>query len=80
MLKSLRTKRHQALREILIEARDKTGLSQKQIAKRLNKHQSFVSKTEIGERRLDVIEFITLTEALDADPNEILQELRKVDP
>ncbi len=43
--------------------------------------QSFVAKIELGERRLDVVEFLRLTSALDAAPSDILRlvsaELKK---
>jgi len=41
------------------EARKRAGLNQAKLAKRLGKPQSYVSKFETGERRLDVLEFIT---------------------
>lgn len=40
----------------LRQARKAAGLSQEQAARRLGRTQSFVSKAELGERRLDVIE------------------------
>lgn len=40
----------------LRQAREGVGLTQKQVAKMLGKPQSFVSKSESGERRLDVTE------------------------
>jgi len=45
-------------------ARRARGLTQEQLAKRLGKPQSFVAKTEGGERRLDVVEFIDLVKAM----------------
>jgi transcriptional regulator with XRE-family HTH domain len=40
----------------LREAREAAGLSQTEVAKALGKRQSWVSNTETGERRLDVVE------------------------
>lgn len=42
----------------LVEARTSAGLTQGSVAKRLGKHQSFVSKCESGERRVDVVELM----------------------
>lgn len=57
----------------LAEARQRKGLTQAVVAVRLAKPQSFVSKYESGERRLDVIEFLHVCEALNVDPSEILR-------
>ncbi len=58
-------------------ARKVAGMRQIELAQKLNKPQSFVSKFECGERRLDVIEFLTITDALGADPLAILAEASK---
>lgn len=42
--------------ERLREARVAAGLTQTQVAARLGKPQSYVSKIELGERRIDPIE------------------------
>jgi len=59
----------------LISARTRAGMQQAVLAKRLDKPQSFVSKYERGERRLDVVEFITICRILDADPHNIVGEI-----
>jgi hypothetical protein len=48
------------------------GITQAVLAQQLQRPQSFVSKFEIGERHLDVIEFIDVCEAIGADPRVIL--------
>lgn len=75
--KTLRSKDHRALLALLIEAREKAGLYQSEVAKRLGKPQSFVAKYEGGERRLDVIEFIAVVSALGADPIQLLRQLTR---
>lgn len=40
----------------LIEARKQAGLTQVEVAKRLGKAHSFISKCELGERRVDLVE------------------------
>jgi transcriptional regulator with XRE-family HTH domain len=54
-------------RQMLVEARLASGLHQAVLADRLGKPQSFVSKYERGERRLDFPEFIKLADALGLD-------------
>ena len=47
---------YQELLNRLRTARLAAGLTQEEVAERLGKHQSFVSRSETGERRMDVIE------------------------
>ncbi|MDX2264796.1 MAG: helix-turn-helix transcriptional regulator [Hyphomicrobiales bacterium] len=75
MPKSLRSPRHIRLQTLLVELRRSRGLTQGELAERLGKPQSFVAKTEGGERRLDVIEFIDLATALESDPVDLLKGL-----
>jgi len=56
-------------------ARKKAGLTQHQLAAKLRRPQSFVAKYENGERRVDVIEFIEICRALDADPVKLIRGL-----
>jgi len=73
--KSLRSAEHAEFRAIMIEARQKAGLTQQQLAKRLRRPQSFVSKYEGGERRIDVVEFLWVVRAMKADPMAVLRAL-----
>ena len=52
------------------------NLTQKTLCKRLNRPQSFVAKYESGERRLDVMEFIEIADAIGFDPAVFITELR----
>lgn len=61
------------LREQLIQARKSVDLTQVELAVRLGRPQSFVSKYERGERRLDIIEFCEVCRALGKDPVRFLQ-------
>lgn len=49
---------------------------QVELAERLGKSQSFVSKVERGERRLDVIEFCQVVEALGYEPAKLLRQFK----
>jgi len=70
-------KKRRLFRLMLIEARKATGLTQVQVARKLGRPQSFVSKYETGERRLDVIEFLEIAGALKLDPASFLRRLRR---
>lgn len=74
-LKSLRSRRHRALCASLVAARKAAGLSQHELASRLKTSQTVVARIEIGERRIDVIEFMDLARALRIDPREVLSQL-----
>ena len=63
---------YKRFRELLIEARNNGGLTQADLAARLGRPQSFVSKYERGERRLDVVEFGDVAKALGIDPVRFL--------
>lgn len=63
------------LRSILVKARAKAGLTQSELAARLDRPQSFVSKYERGERRLDVVEFLEIAHAVGLDPVEVIARL-----
>jgi transcriptional regulator with XRE-family HTH domain len=75
--KSVFTKKYERFLSILTGLRKDKGLSQAQLAKKLKRPQSFVSKYERGERRLDVIEFLEVAKILEADPREIITRLMK---
>ncbi|MER9344790.1 helix-turn-helix domain-containing protein [Mesorhizobium sp. M0601] len=77
MPKSLRSARQRRLLKRLIAARKTKGVTQTQVADMLGRPQSFVAKYEGGERRLDVIEFLDVTEALDINPCELLAQMRR---
>lgn len=63
------------LRQLLVQARKESGLKQADVAARLGKPQSYVSKIEAGERRLDVIEFADYVTALGRDPVKFLRSV-----
>lgn len=67
---------YELFQKALAEARQDKGLTQSDVAMRLGKPQSFVSKYESGERRLDVIEFLEVCETLSVTPHSILRKVR----
>lgn len=73
--KSLYERSYSAFTELLKEERRKAGLTQAMLAKKLRRPQSYVSKYERGDRRLDVIEFLEIARAIKFDPSEIIRKL-----
>lgn len=63
-------------RELLVEARKDAGLTQEELAERLRRPQSFVSKYENGERRLDLIEFLEVAGALSLEVHAFIRRLQ----
>ena len=55
--------------------REQAGLTQRQLAEKLNREHSFVWRIEKGERRLDLVEFFWVCEALGQDAGAIYSEL-----
>lgn len=72
--------RYRDLIGLLVEARQREGLSQGALAKRLGRHQQFVSRYEIGERRLDVVEFADIARSLGCDPAMLVGSIAPVRP
>jgi len=74
-MKSTYTDTYRILIERLIQARRKRGMTQAELALQLGRHQSFVSKIENRERRLDVVEFIEIARLIGEDPHDIIDAL-----
>lgn len=72
MPNSLHSDRYHTFRNLLVKARQQSCLTQVQVAILLGKPQSFVSKYERGERRLDFTEFVELAEVLQLDIAQFL--------
>lgn len=68
MPKGIHDDRYRALIGRLVAGRIAAGVSQTVLANKLGKPQQFVSRYEIGERRLDAIEFVDVARAIGLDP------------
>ncbi len=75
MTKSIFSQENEMLRQLLVTARQQKGLTQSDVASALDKPQSFVSKYERGERRLDVVEFLEVADTLAIDPASVIVQL-----
>jgi transcriptional regulator with XRE-family HTH domain len=67
---------YQILRTRLKAMRHSAGLSQVELAKRLGKGQSYVSKIERGEQFVDVLEFVCWCEACGSQPGAEIAKIR----
>lgn len=75
---SIYDREHIFLRDWLIQKRKAVKLTQRQLADKLQTVHSLVGKVEKGERRLDVIEFISYCEAMDVNSDEIVNLIVKL--
>jgi len=57
----------------MIQARKDAGITQAELGERIGQRQTFISKVELGERRIDVAEFVELCSALEIDYAELLR-------
>ncbi|TQM94904.1 helix-turn-helix domain-containing protein [Roseinatronobacter monicus] len=80
MPKTIRSLGHEALRAALVALRQKAGLTQEDLAKRLHCHQSFVARVESGQRRIDIVELVVLARALQVDADIILESVKQATP
>lgn len=73
MEKSIHSSEYERFLALLRETRVKSGLTQEDIATKLNATQSFVSKCERGERRLDLVELAAWCTALNVSLSSFIE-------
>ena len=66
---------YESLLKRLKVARKKAGLNQSELAEILGVHQTNVSLIERGQRNLDLMEFMRWSQALELDPETLVEEL-----
>jgi len=76
VVKTLGTPRHKVLVELLVAARERAGMTQTDLARRLGEYQSFVARLESGQRRIDVVELIELAGILEFDPRSVIEQIQ----
>ena len=77
MEKTIYTTEYAELLRLLRETREKAGITQTDMATRLGRSQSFVTKYERGDRRLDVIQLRTICQVLGTDLPSFVAELER---
>ena len=63
---------YEAAIRALVKARTDKGVSQAELAERLGKSRSFVTKIEHRERRVDIVEFVAIARALGYGPTDLM--------
>jgi transcriptional regulator with XRE-family HTH domain len=59
---------------LLVQTRKSQGLTQEVVAQRLGKPQSYVAKIERGERRVDLLDFVRLADAMSVDATDLFKQ------
>ena len=62
----------------LVAIRKQQGISQRDLAKKLNKAHSYIGRIETFERRLDVVDLVSMARALYLSDKEILKIFEKL--
>ncbi len=78
MTKIIFTQEYQLFLHHLRDSRQHVGLTQEQLAVRLNQTQSFISKCERGDRRIDVIELRAFCLALEIPLEKFISQLEEI--
>lgn len=76
MVKTIYQEPYLRLVQALVQARKNAGLTQTQVAEKLSKPQSYIAKVEGADRKLDVMEFVELCEAIHQNPSELIKLLK----
>lgn len=71
MKKSIHDQRYIEVIALLRKARERAGRTQQEVARMLGRPQSYVSKVETCERRLDYVELLQLCRVIDATLAEV---------
>lgn len=78
MAKTLHSKRQEVLVTAIAEQRRAKGLSQAQVAEVLGRHQPFIANIESGERRVDLLELLTIANIIELDIHALVDRLQQV--
>lgn len=74
--KTIYSTRSKLLAKWLVDKRKEAGLSQRELAEKLGVVRSYVSRTEQGERRVDIIELVDYCKVLNADLHEFVEIIK----
>lgn len=66
---------YQEVTDLVVRLRQEAGLSQRDLAAKLGRELSYISRIEQGQRRLDLVEFAWHCKACGVDPRKVGGEL-----
>ena len=72
---TLHSDRYARFLEEIVAMRKRAGLTQRQLAAKLCQRQAYVGKSEVAERRLDILELLDWCRACGEDPVELVRRL-----
>ncbi|MEB7884350.1 helix-turn-helix domain-containing protein [Serratia fonticola] len=72
---SIYSEEYQMVIKALRKARIAKGITQESLAQALDRPQSFIAKVENGERRLDVVEFVHISNLLSLNPVSVIEKI-----
>lgn len=75
MEKSIYTEEYEVVLELLRQLREQSGITQVELAEKLGQSQSYVSKVERGDRRLDVVQLRTICHTLGGTLPKFIDDL-----
>ena len=75
--KTIYSRQNESLCQMLVAMRKMAGLTQRQLADKLERERSFIARLELGERRLDVVEFFWICKACGINPESSGRQLMR---
>jgi transcriptional regulator with XRE-family HTH domain len=73
-----RAEKHEALRRLLKERRQRAEMTQHELAARMGQYKSFVTAVETGQHRVTVLELIDFAKALEFDPCAVIRRVARI--
>ena len=77
MRKTISSEQSRIVGETIRAIREAAGLTQRELCKKLGREHSFISKCELGERRIDIVEFYWICEACGVSPENEAKKIMK---
>lgn len=77
MKKTIYSRQSEYLCQTLVAMRKKAGLTQRQLAAKLEREHNLIGRLELGERRLDMVEFFWICKACGVNPESAARDLMR---